>query len=92
MHDPSMSVAERFSGLDGTEFREQILELWDSGRKIVDTVIDQVENGPVTPLQGLGVIGCVTSQLYGYNAFHGEPSSADMLTALSQRERSISRS
>ena len=79
---PSMSIVQRFTDLDPVEFRDEVNKLWSAGRHVVDTVIEQVAEGALTPVQALGIIGCTTSQLYGYNAFHGSASASDLLSAI----------
>lgn len=82
MDSPNGTVVSRFQDLDSAEFGDEVRKLWDAGDKVVGTIIEQVEEGPLMPVQGLAMIGCTVATLYGYQAFHGEASQVDLLSAI----------
>lgn len=89
MHgDPSQSVVERFAQMTPDQFITEVESLWQAGYKVVETIQQLVRDEEISPIQGLGIIGCTTSQLYAYNAFHGDASPADLVSALASQTRS----
>lgn len=82
MDSPNGTVVQRFQDLESSEFGDEIRKLWDAGSKVVDAIVEQVEEGPLLPVQGLAMIGCTVATLYGYQAFHGESSHVDLLSAI----------
>lgn len=84
---PYGSTVEKFQNLSNSEFHAEVDELQRSQQRVVDTVKSLIEEDMITPLQGVGIIGCAASQLFGVQAFHGQPSYADLwsLTQTSQQ-------
>lgn len=77
---PNSTTVQRFQNLSAGEFHQQIDDLQTSQQRVIDTVKTLVEEEMISPLQGVGIIGCAASQLYGVQAFHGQPSYADLWT------------
>lgn len=77
------SVVERFARVDAEQFETEVNELWAAASDIKDTVVEKVREGVLPPLQGLGIISCITGQTFGYGLFHGQPAPADLISQLS---------
>lgn len=84
--DTRGSVIERFQRVDAASFGEEIDRLWQAAEKVKETVVAAVEDGNIPPLNGLGMIACVTGQAFAYQQLHGQASPADMLAVLQPRE------
>jgi hypothetical protein len=43
-------------------------------------VVEAVQAEKLTPIEGISILACTTGQLLGYQAFHGQPQAAELLT------------
>lgn len=59
------SVAERFQKVRPDQFREQLVGLRQAEDSLRDAIIESVENGWITPLQGVRQIQVTSVALYG---------------------------
>lgn len=74
-HAPTL---EKFAQMDSRQFREVTSQYQQAISQLTENVTELVDQGWITSLQGLGIIGCATSQVYATFAFHGQPSLADV--------------
>lgn len=82
MTRPEQTVVERYAKLSGRDFGAEIERSWSAAEQIKNQVTDLVQRDELTSLQGVGIMACVTGQVFGYAAFHGQPTSADLIQAL----------
>jgi hypothetical protein len=75
----SMSVVERFSKLSPQDFEHELDRIWDGIQAIRDSVVEAVKDEKLTPIEGVSILSCTTGQLFGYQAFHGQPQPAELL-------------
>lgn len=76
--NPAQSVVAKYASLAPREFDGQIESNWQALESIKDNVKQLVSQDQLTPLQGIGIMACATSQVFGYQAFHGQPTLADV--------------
>lgn len=74
-----IEAVERFAGMTPGEFETEVEKSLSVVQEITAKVSELVESSHLTPLQGLGIIGCATSQVYATWAFHGQPTLVDAL-------------
>jgi hypothetical protein len=79
---PSISVVERFSKVSTGDFEHELDRLWDGIQTIRESVVEAVRDEKLTPIEGISVLACTTGQLFGYQAFHGQPQPAELLSYL----------
>jgi|SRR5262249_4338319 len=79
---PSMSVVERFSNVSPRDFEHELERIWDGVQTVRDSVIEAVRDEKLTPIEGISILACTTGQLFGYQAFHGQPQPAEVLPYL----------
>jgi hypothetical protein len=53
--------------------------LCDGVQTVRDSVIEAVRDEKLTPIEGISILACTTGQLFGYQAFHGQPQPAELL-------------
>jgi hypothetical protein len=90
METATKSIVERYAHTSPGDFRKRIERSWVALDAVKETVVDQVESDNLSPLEGVGVIGCAAAQIFGYNAFHGQTTPADLVASVitqQQRER-----
>jgi hypothetical protein len=75
----SMSVVERFSKLSPQDFEHELDRIWDGIQAVRDSVVEAVKDEKLTPIEGVSILSCTTGQLFGYQAFHGQPQPAELL-------------
>jgi hypothetical protein len=75
----SMSVVERFSKLSPQDFEHELDRIWDGIQVVRDSVVEAVKDEKLTPIEGVSILSCTTGQLFGYQAFHGQPQPAELL-------------
>jgi hypothetical protein len=84
----TVGAYERFSEIAPEDFRAAIDEVWlAAAGKIKDTVAGLVEQNVITPVQGLGIMSCVSAQLLGYQEFHGGTNMGTLLATPRQEQR-----
>jgi hypothetical protein len=76
---PSMSVVERFSKVSSQEFEHELERIWDGIATVRESVVEAVRDDKLTPIEGISILACTTGQLFGYQAFHGQPQPAELL-------------
>lgn len=79
------TVVTRFQQVEPGNYRQEIESLWEAAARIKDAVTEEVEGGSIPTVVGVGITACLTGQIFGYQAFHGEPTQADLLTVLTPR-------
>jgi hypothetical protein len=79
---PSISVVERFSKVSTRDFEHELDRIWDGIQTIRESVVEAVQDEKLTPIEGISVLACTTGQLFGYQAFHGQPQPAELLPYL----------
>jgi hypothetical protein len=77
--NPSMSVVERFSKVSSRDFEHELDRIWDGIATVRESVVEAVRDDKLTPIEGISILSCTTGQLLGYQAFHGQPQSAELL-------------
>ena len=75
----SLSVVERFSKLSPQDFEHELDRIWDGIQAVRDSVVEAVKDEKLTPIEGVSILSCTTGQLFGYQAFHGQPQPAELL-------------
>lgn len=75
--NPALSVVEQYGKLSQAEFDREIENTWEALDTIKDQIKQLVQQGQMTPLQGVGILACTTGQLFGYQAFHGHTTPVD---------------
>jgi hypothetical protein len=76
---PSMSVVERFSKVSSRDFEHELERTWEGIATVRDSVVEAVRDEKLTPIEGISILACTTGQLFGYQAFHGQPQPAELL-------------
>jgi hypothetical protein len=76
---PSMSVVERFSKLSSRDFEHELERIWDGIATVRESVVEAVRDEKLTPIEAISILACTTGQLLGYQAFHGQPQTAELL-------------
>jgi hypothetical protein len=76
---PSMSVVERFSKVSSRDFEDELERIWDGITTVRESVVEAVREEKLTPIEGVSILACTTGQLLGYQAFHGQPQTAELL-------------
>lgn len=76
---PSMSVAERFSKVSSRDFEHELERIWGGIDAVRESVVEAVKEEKLTPIEGVSILACTTGQLLGYQAFHGQPQTAELL-------------
>lgn len=79
---PSVSVVERFSKVSPRDFEHELERIWDGIQTVRDSVVEAVRDEKLTPIEGISILACTTGQLFGYQAFHGQPQPAELLPYL----------
>lgn len=80
---PLGATVSEFASLPADQFRQQIDRRWEACRQVFDRVSEVVEqDDAITPLVGLGIVACVTGQVFSYPQLHGEARPADLTSAL----------
>jgi hypothetical protein len=74
-----MSVVERFSKLSTRDFEHEIDRIWDGIQSVREAVVEAVNTEKLTPIEGVSILACTTGQLLGYQSFHGQPQTSDLL-------------
>lgn len=87
---PSQSVVERWSNVSPSQFSNELQNEWKAADTLRQTVTTLVENEQITPQQGIGILACATGQIFGYQAFHGSPSVADLFSYMDGQGQSRS--
>jgi hypothetical protein len=77
--NPSMSVVERFSKLSSRDFEHELERIWDGIATVRESVVEAVRDEKLTPIEAISILACTTGQLLGYQAFHGQPQTAELL-------------
>lgn len=77
------STLERFANISSDDFENEVLSLWKSSEALVTAVVEQVKSEAIPPMTGLGIISCIQAQVFGYEAFHGQPTTSDILAEIS---------
>lgn len=72
----------KFAHVEPAQFGSTMDDLWQSAQAIRDAVIDQVETGRITSVQGVAVVAGVTGTLFGYQEFHRELRPSDLALSL----------
>lgn len=80
---PTMSIVEKFTNLDAGDFRGEVQQLWDALDIYRETTVNLVTDRKITPVQGCGILACASGQLFGYQAFHGQTTPSELISALS---------
>jgi hypothetical protein len=75
----SMSVVQRFSKVSSRDFEHELERIWDGIEAVKDSVVEAVKEDKLTPIEGVSILSCTTGQLLGYQAFHGQPQTAELL-------------
>ena len=76
---PTMSVVERFSKVSSRDFEHELERIWDGLDTVRESVVEAVRADKLTPIEGISILACTTGQLFGYQAFHGQPQAAELL-------------
>ena len=80
-----MSVVERFSKVSSPgDFEHELERIWDGITTVRKSVVAAVREEKLTPIEGVSILACTTGQLLGYQAFHGQPQSAELLPYFKQ--------
>jgi hypothetical protein len=79
---PSMSVVERFAKVSSGDFEHEVERIWDGIETVRESVVEAVRAERLTPIEGISILACTTGQLFGYQAFHGQPQPAELLPYL----------
>jgi hypothetical protein len=77
--NPSISVVERFSKVSSQDFEHELERIWDGVQTVRESVVEAVRDEKLTPIEGISILACTTGQLFGYQAFHGQPQPAELL-------------
>jgi hypothetical protein len=78
---------ELFSELSPQEFGPEIAKRWKAAEQVVNTVIQAVQQGLLSPVEGLQIVSCAAGSPFAYSAFHGISTpwnTADMAATLSR--------
>lgn len=75
---PGASIIDQYTHLDPSDFDRAIEQPWKALDQIRQTVKQSVEQGNMTPLHGVGILACASGQLFGYAAFHQQPTLVDL--------------
>lgn len=86
------TVTERFAQVTQDDFETEVDTLWQAAGLIKDVVIERVAAGDIPPVTGLGIVSCITGQVFGYQQFHGQPSTTDLMSQLNVRAMQGNRS
>jgi hypothetical protein len=76
---PSMGVVERFSKVSSRDFEHELERIWDGLQIVRESVVQGVQEEKLTPIEGISILACTTGQLLGYQAFHGQPQTSELL-------------
>jgi hypothetical protein len=77
---PAMSVVERFSKVSSGDFEHELERIWAGMEVVRDSVVEGVRDDKLTPIEGISILACTTGQLFGYQAFHGQPQPAELFS------------
>jgi hypothetical protein len=77
-----MSVVERFSKVSSRDFEHELERIWGGIEAVHQSVVEAVRDEKLTPTEGVSILACTTGQLLGYQAFHGQPQTAELLPYL----------
>lgn len=84
-----LDTVSRFAQFSRDDFEAEIRRLWDAGGEYVEKVVEQVNQGEITPMQGFGIVSSVAAEILGYNALHGQATPVDLASVII-RERRVS--
>lgn len=77
------TVAGRYSQMQGSEFRAELGNAWKALDDVVNTVIDNVENQNLKPIDGIRAVAALTGSVFGYEEFHPRTGQPTLSTILS---------
>lgn len=83
MQTATRTIVEKYSQIGAGDFRNRLDQSWTALEQLKEQVSDLVESQNLTPVEGVGIIGCVAAQMFGYQAFHGQATPADLYSTLS---------
>lgn len=78
---PSQTV-ERFAQMSPQDYGREVDNLLTVVGEIADLTKQQVQNQTIQPDVALSILACTSGQLFGYQAFHGQPTQADVIAWL----------
>lgn len=85
--NPAFGVIDTYASISPGQFESNVDKNWSALEAIKDQVTQSVTRGEMTPLQGVGILACTTAQLFGYQAFHGQPSLTETLSVWSNGQQ-----
>lgn len=80
-------LAQSYSELSSSQFREQVNARWEAASELKDTVIEKVERDQLDPMTGAAIIACIAGQVTGYQEFHRELRASDLVSVLQPGQR-----
>ena len=78
--NPAQPVVQKYGAMDSTEFSRNIDQTFQGLERVKNVLTESVESNEIDPLQAVAILACASGQLFGYQAFHGQPSLADLWT------------
>jgi len=79
---PSVSVMERYVDVDPSRFTDELDKDWSFLQSQKELVQEGVRDGTLAPITAIGIMACASAQLFAYAAFHGQPTSAELIDHL----------
>ena len=64
------SVQQRYGQMSPSQFRTEAEKTWEALSQVKDTIVDQVEQNNLRPIDAVKSIACLTGSVFGYEEFH----------------------
>lgn len=82
---PTRPLVEEYANVESGQFGPRLERSWIALEQIKNQVTQLVEDESLSPLEGVGIVACASAQVFGYAAFHGQATPADLYTTLAQQ-------
>lgn len=64
------TVTSRYQAMSPSQFRQESEKVWEALSQIKDTIVDQVDQNNLRPIDAVKSIACLTGSVFGYEEFH----------------------